>query len=59
MSQNTSITIRLTPSLKEKFESAVKRDFKEAVLRGEEYTHISCSEVIRAFIRAYTRGDIQ
>jgi len=58
MNKDTSITIRLKNELKEEFENAVRDAFKQAVQNNEDYEHITTSEVLRSFIKAYCGGKI-
>jgi len=58
MNKDTSITIRLKNELKEQFENAVKAQFVKAVQNNEDYEHITTSEVLRSFIKAYCGGRI-
>jgi ribosome maturation protein Sdo1 len=59
MSKGTTITIRLNQELKEQFELAVKDELVRAVRNDEEFNHITTSEILRSFIKAYTGGKLQ
>lgn len=55
MSKQSSITIRLTESLKEDFSRAVQKELLNALNEGRAFEHITISEVIRSFIKIYCR----
>ena len=59
MSKDTTITIRLNQELKEQFERAVKDELIRAVRNDQEFDHITNSEILRSFIKAYCRGEFQ
>jgi len=59
MSKDTTITIRLNQELKEQFELAVKDELVRAVRNDEEFNHITTSEILRSFIKAYTGGKLK
>ena len=59
MSKDTTITIRLNQELKEQFERAVKDELIRAVRNDEDFDHITTSEILRSFIKAYTGGKVK
>lgn len=59
MSKDTTITIRISQELKEQFELSVKNELIRAVRNDEDFSHITTSEILRSFIKAYTGGKIQ
>lgn len=58
MNKDTSITIRLSETLKEDFTRAVRKELLKALTEGDESVHITTSEVIRSFIKIYCKEAI-
>ena len=52
--KDTSITIRLPESLKEEFQRAVNKAIINAIDSGQDFRHITTSEIVRLMIRKYT-----
>lgn len=59
MNKDTSITIRLSESLKEDFTRAVQKELLKALTEDKPSEHITTSEVIRSFIKIYCKEGIQ
>ena len=55
MSKQSSITVRLTESLKDDFSRAVQKELMNALNEGRAFEHITVSGVIRSFIKIYSR----
>lgn len=56
MTKQAIITLRCSEDLKAQFEHAVRMEILEALQQGNDISHISSSEILRAFMKAYIGG---